>query len=181
VTYFAPPEVRHSIDQPNPGYGFRGSIPLLPGSPPSPSSDDRASPLGFRDISDQKEDVMGERERTSGDTPVSMSPAPDDVEPRLQALEAKVQEIEAMLSLAMRLLSVENPVSVLLRRCGRPRRRSSPYTNCPTPWPVGPRRVACTRRPSARSSTTSKTVSHRARHSEFVCVLLDTPKLDRPA
>ena len=37
---------------------------------------------------------------------------------RLTALEGKVQELEAMVTLALRLLSVEKPVSALLDRYG---------------------------------------------------------------
>ncbi len=40
------------------------------------------------------------------------------VETRLAALEAKVQELAAMLTLALRLLSVERPISTLLERYG---------------------------------------------------------------
>lgn len=40
------------------------------------------------------------------------------VDARVAALEAKVQELEAMLTLALRLLSVERPVSAILERFG---------------------------------------------------------------
>ena len=42
----------------------------------------------------------------------------EPVEHRLDVLEAKVQELEAMLTLAFRLLSIERPVSALLERFG---------------------------------------------------------------
>src|SRR5437588_5296518 len=40
------------------------------------------------------------------------------VDRRLDALEAKMEELEAMLTLAFRLLSIEKPVSALLERFG---------------------------------------------------------------
>jgi hypothetical protein len=43
---------------------------------------------------------------------------PDDVEQRIAVLEARVQELDALVSLALRLLAVEKPVSALLERFG---------------------------------------------------------------
>jgi hypothetical protein len=42
----------------------------------------------------------------------------DDLDARLAALEAKLQEVEAIANLALRLLAVEKPVSALLERYG---------------------------------------------------------------
>jgi hypothetical protein len=42
----------------------------------------------------------------------------DDHDKRLAALEAKVQELDALVNLALRLLSVEKPVASLLERYG---------------------------------------------------------------
>ena len=46
---------------------------------------------------------------------------PDDAERRIAALEAKVQELDALVNLALKLLSVEKPVSALLERYGATR------------------------------------------------------------
>ena len=43
---------------------------------------------------------------------------PDDAEQRIAVLEAKVEELEALVNLALRLLAVEKPVSALLERYG---------------------------------------------------------------
>jgi hypothetical protein len=43
---------------------------------------------------------------------------PSDQEQRIAALESKVQELEMLVSLALRLLAVEKPVSALLERYG---------------------------------------------------------------
>jgi hypothetical protein len=42
----------------------------------------------------------------------------DNQEDRIAALEAKVQELDALVSLALRLLSIEKPISALLDRYG---------------------------------------------------------------
>ena len=43
---------------------------------------------------------------------------PEDAEQRIAALEAKVQELDALVNLALKLLAVEKPVSALLERYG---------------------------------------------------------------
>jgi len=43
---------------------------------------------------------------------------PDNSEQRIAALEAKVRELDALVNLALRLLAVEKPVSALLERYG---------------------------------------------------------------
>ena len=43
---------------------------------------------------------------------------PDSAEQRIAMLEAKVQELDALVNLALRLLAVERPVSALLERYG---------------------------------------------------------------
>jgi hypothetical protein len=42
----------------------------------------------------------------------------DNQETRIAALEAKVQELDALVSLALRLLAVEKPISAILERYG---------------------------------------------------------------
>ena len=42
----------------------------------------------------------------------------DDHESRLAALEAKVHELEALVNVSLRLLAAEKPLSALLARCG---------------------------------------------------------------
>ena len=43
---------------------------------------------------------------------------PDSAEQRIAMLEAKVQELDALVNLALKLLAVEKPVSALLERYG---------------------------------------------------------------
>ena len=45
----------------------------------------------------------------------------DNAEQRIAALESKVQELDALVNLALRLLAVEKPVSALLERYGATR------------------------------------------------------------
>ena len=51
----------------------------------------------------------------TGIIPADVTP---DYEARIAALEAKIAELEALVSLALRLMAVEKPVSVLVRRFG---------------------------------------------------------------
>jgi hypothetical protein len=46
---------------------------------------------------------------------------PEDAEQRIAALESKVQELDTLVNLALRLLAVEKPVSTLLERYGATR------------------------------------------------------------
>lgn len=46
---------------------------------------------------------------------------PDNAEQRIAVLESKVQELDALVNLALRLLAVEKPVSALLERYGATR------------------------------------------------------------
>lgn len=111
-----------------------------------------------------------------------MTAVPTDVERRLQTLEAKVQEVEAMLTLAMRLLSVEKPVSVLLRRYGATEAEELAVHQLLDEAAVRAERGGVyapsfsafigdlyERFPAVRGDR------------EFVSLLLDTLKLDRPA
>jgi hypothetical protein len=100
---------------------------------------------------------------------------------RLAALEAKVQELEAMVTLSLRLLSLEKPVSALLARYGatdseelavhallddvaRRAKQGGMYE----PTLGGFREALYERFPAVRHS------------HDFVALLLDTLKLDRP-
>jgi hypothetical protein len=105
-----------------------------------------------------------------------------DQEQRIAALEAKVAELEALVTLALRLLAVEKPVSALLERYGATEaedlavqallsdiagraERGGMYA----PSFGGFINDLSARFPSARGDR------------EFVSLLLDTLKLDRPA
>ncbi len=104
------------------------------------------------------------------------------VEARVAALEAKVQELEAMLTLALRLLSVERPISALLERFGATEAEDLAVhqllDNLATRAGAGGMYAPSfggfigdlyDRFPSARGDR------------EFVGLLLDALKLDRPA
>ena len=106
----------------------------------------------------------------------------DGLESRVHALEAKVQELEAMVTLAMRLLSVEEPVSTLLRRYGATETESlavlqlldSVAARAAKGGPYAPSFSAFIRDlheqfPAIRGD------------AQFTSLLLDTLKLDRPA
>ena len=105
-----------------------------------------------------------------------------DQESRIAALEAKVAELEALVTLALRLLAVEKPVSALLERYGATEaeglavqallsdlagraERGGMYA----PSFGGFVNDLAERFPSTRGDR------------EFVSLLLDTLKLDRPA
>jgi hypothetical protein len=100
---------------------------------------------------------------------------------RLTALEGKVQELEAMVTLALRLLSVEKPVSALLERYGASESedlavhtllddiaRRVEQGGMYSPSFAGFERELFERFPSIRGNR------------EFVAMLLDTMKIDRP-
>ena len=106
----------------------------------------------------------------------------DSQESRIAALEAKVQELDALVSLALRLLAVEKPVSAVLERYGateaenlavhallddmvKRTERGGMYT----PSFGGFVGDLFDRFPAIRNDR------------QFVSVLLDTLKLDRPA
>ena len=106
----------------------------------------------------------------------------DDLERRISALEAKVQELDAIANLALRLLAVEKPVSALLERFGATETedlavhaflddmanragRGGMYL----PSFGGFEQEMSERFPAVRGNR------------EFMSLLLDTLKLDRPA
>jgi hypothetical protein len=106
----------------------------------------------------------------------------DDLERRTAALESKIQELETLVNLALRLIAVEKPVSALLERYGATAAedlavhallddlatrvdRGGMYS----PSFGGFENDLYDRMPSIRGNR------------EFVRLLLDTLKIDRPA
>jgi hypothetical protein len=106
----------------------------------------------------------------------------DHIHERLATLEAKVQELDALVNLALRLLAVEKPVSALLERYGASAAEDvavhrllddlaarSEQGGMYAPSFGGFVNELSTRFPAARDNR------------EFVSLLLDTLRLDRPA
>jgi hypothetical protein len=103
-------------------------------------------------------------------------------EDRIAALEAKVQELDALVSLALRLLSIEKPISAVLNRYGATETedlavhallddmaRRAEQGGMYAPSFGGFVGELFTRFPSVHGNR------------EFVSLLLDTLKVDRPA
>jgi hypothetical protein len=106
----------------------------------------------------------------------------DNQEDRIAALEAKVQELDALVSLALRLLSIEKPISAVLDRYGATETEDlavhallddivqrAEQGGMYAPSFGGFVGELFARFPSVRGNR------------EFVSLLLDTLKLDRPA
>ena len=107
---------------------------------------------------------------------------PDNAEQRIAALESKVQELDSLVNLALRLLAVENPVSALLERYGATQaedqavhamladvaRRTEQGGMYAPSFPAFQDEID-TRFPTIRGDR------------QFVTLLVDTLKLDRPA
>lgn len=106
----------------------------------------------------------------------------DNHDARISALEAKVGELDALVNLALRLLAVEKPVSALLERYGATQsedlavhallddlERRAELGGMQAPSFGGFVGELFDRFPAVRGNR------------EFVSVLLDTLKLDRPA
>jgi hypothetical protein len=107
---------------------------------------------------------------------------PDNAEQRIAALEAKVRELDTLVNLALRLLAVEKPVSALLERYGATEAEDlavhALLDNVATraeqggmyaPSFGGFQNELDARFPTVRGDR------------QFVSLLLDTLKLDRPA
>jgi hypothetical protein len=106
----------------------------------------------------------------------------DDLERRVAALEARVQELDAMATLALRLLAIEKPVSALLEQYGATEAEDRAVHallddvanraeggGMYAPSFGGFEEELSERFPTARDNR------------EFVSLLLDMPKRDRPA
>jgi hypothetical protein len=107
---------------------------------------------------------------------------PEDLQQRMAALESKVQELETLVNVALRLLAVDKPVSALLERYGATTAedlavhallddlaRRVQQGGMYTPSFGGFENDLYDRMPSVRGNR------------EFVGLLLDMLKLDRPA
>jgi len=105
----------------------------------------------------------------------------DNQENRIAALEAKVQELDALVNLALRLLSIEKPISAVLERYGATEAedlavhallddmaKRAEQGGMYAPSFGGFVGELFARFPSARGN------------KEFVALLLDTLKVDRP-
>ena len=106
----------------------------------------------------------------------------DDSERRLATLEAKVQELEAMLMLAFRLLSIEKLVSALLERFGATDAEDLAVHDLLDSFATRLERGEMYR-PSFggfEGALYDRFPAIRG-NREFVGLLLDTLKLDRPA
>lgn len=106
----------------------------------------------------------------------------DGTEARLVALEAKVQELEALVNLALRLLAVEKPVSAVLERYGATEAEDLAVH---TLLDDAAKRAALggLYAPSFGGFTNALWDAFPAirGNRQFVGLLLDTLKLDRPA
>lgn len=107
---------------------------------------------------------------------------PENAEQRIAVLESKVQELEALVNLALRLLAVEKPVSALLERYGATRAedhavhmllddlaRRAEQGGRYAPSFAGFQNEIDAAFPTVRGDR------------QFVSLLVDTLKLDRPA
>lgn len=106
----------------------------------------------------------------------------DDHERRLQTVEAKLQEMEALVNLALRLLAVERPLSALLARFGATEREAlavhtlleDVLKRAQAGGIYAPSFVGF-------HSDLVKVFPAVKGDREFVSLLLDTLKLDRPS
>jgi len=107
---------------------------------------------------------------------------PENAEQRIAVLEAKVQELDALVNLALRLLAVEKPVSALLERYGATQAedlavhallddvaKRAEQGGMYAPSFAGFQHEIDTAFPTVRGNR------------QFVSLLIDTLKLDRPA
>ena len=107
---------------------------------------------------------------------------PDNAEQRIAALESRVQELDTLVNLALRLLAVEKPVSALLERYGATQAedqavhamladvaRRAEQGGMYAPSYAGFQNEIDATFPTVRGDR------------QFVTLLLDTLKLDRPA
>ena len=106
----------------------------------------------------------------------------DNSEARIAALEAKVQELETLVNLALRLLSLEKPVSSLLERYGATEAQDIAVHALLDDMATRARQGGMWA-PSFGGFVGELTERFPAArdNKEFVELLLDTLKLDRPA
>jgi hypothetical protein len=106
----------------------------------------------------------------------------DQQEDRIAALESKVQELETLVNLALRLLAVEKPVSALLERYGATEAQDLAVHALLSEMAVRAEQGGMYA-PSFGGFTNDLFNRFPATRGdrEFVSILLDTLKLDRPA
>ena len=107
---------------------------------------------------------------------------PEDAEQRIAALEAKVQELDALVNLALKLLAVEKPVSALLERYGATQAEDLAVHALLDDVAKRAERGGMYA-PSLRGfvNEIDATFPTVRGDRQFVSLLLDTLKLDRPA
>jgi len=107
---------------------------------------------------------------------------PEDAEQRIAALEAKVQELDALVNLALKLLAVEKPVSALLERYGATQAEDLAVHALLDDVTKRAERGGMYA-PSLRGfvNEIDATFPTVRGDRQFVSLLLDTLKLDRPA
>lgn len=107
---------------------------------------------------------------------------PDDTEQRIAMLEAKVHELDALVNLALRLLAVEKPVSTLLERYGATQAEDSAVHALLDDVAKRAERGGMYA-PSFRGFQNEIDVAFPTIRGDrqFLLLLLDTLKLDRPA
>ena len=107
---------------------------------------------------------------------------PDSAEQRIAMLEAKVQELDALVNLALKLLAVEKPVSALLERYGATQAEDLAVHALLDDVAKRAERGGMYA-PSLRGfmNEIDATFPTVRGDRQFVSLLLDTLKLDRPA
>ena len=106
----------------------------------------------------------------------------DHDDARIAALESKVQELDALVSLALRLLAVEKPISAVLERYGAT--ESEDLAVHALLDDVAKRAAQGGMYAPSFSAFASELVQRFPKirgDQEFVALLLDTLKVDRPA
>jgi len=106
----------------------------------------------------------------------------DDFERRITTLESKIEELETLVNIALRLLAVENPVSALLQRYGATAAEDTAVHALLDDMVVRSERGGMYAPSfSGFENELFERLPKVRGNREFVSLLLDTLKLDRPA